>query len=55
MKTQTRQTAEQIRELTGMSLIQINAQAFEYIELGFFNNRFDALNYILEMTKEESK
>ncbi len=51
MKTQTRIIAEQIQDITGESLIQINRRAGAYVDMGICKDQIEALNYLLELVR----
>ncbi len=52
MKSETRKLAEKIQELTGKSLVWINAKASEYVGSGLCADMTEALVYMLELEKE---
>ncbi len=49
----TKQMALKIQGITGDSLIRINAQADQYIQMGFAKDRITALNLIYEQLLDE--
>lgn len=51
MKTQTRLIAEQIKSITGESLVVINLRANSYVEMGLVESQLEALKYCLELVK----
>ena len=53
MISKDRKIAEAIQALTGESLVIINRQAMEYVEMGIMVDRISALKYILSMLVEE--
>lgn len=47
MKSETRLLAEQIQAINGTTLIMIQVQAQELVDMGIMETRLDALKYIL--------
>jgi hypothetical protein len=51
-KTKTRLIAEKIKKLTGTSLIKINFQANQLIQMGLYKTKIEALNELLDLAKD---
>lgn len=52
MKTKTRILSEKIKAITGETLIKIHRMSFAYVEMGLFKTRLEALEYMLEISKQ---
>lgn len=48
MKTETRKLSELIQAKTGKSLVFINYQAMQFVEMGLVKTRKEALEYMLD-------
>lgn len=47
-KSETRKLAEKIQKQTGKSLVAINLAAMRLVEMGLFETRIEALQYMAE-------
>lgn len=52
MKSQERQIAEKVQELAKKSLVIINAEAMELVNMGLVQSRLEALEYMLQLYTE---